>query len=115
LLGRVEDSTTLGDFTIRSWTSLPARGERAVGVDQTNESVIVGDVAVVKRATHLQEGPHPAPLQWITSDAMLTRLSATTTPNCSDGGRSSKTPHVRRRSNDGTPHKGAWRARTSPI
>ncbi|MGY4647146.1 hypothetical protein [Mycobacterium sp. URHB0021] len=62
-LGRVEDSTTLGDFTIRSWTSLPARGERAVGVDQTNESVIVGDVAVVKWATHLQEGPHPAPLR----------------------------------------------------
>jgi maltokinase len=35
-------------------------GERAVGVDQTNESVIVGDAAVVKWATHLQEGPHPA-------------------------------------------------------
>ena len=32
-----------------------------MGVDQTNESVVVGDVAVVKWATHLQEGPHPAP------------------------------------------------------
>lgn len=32
-----------------------------MGVDQTNESVIVGDSAVVKWATHLQEGPHPAP------------------------------------------------------
>ena len=38
-----------------------ASGERAVDVDQTNESVIVGDAAVVKWATHLQEGPHPAP------------------------------------------------------
>ena len=63
LLARVDYSATLGDFTIRSWTSLPARGERSVGVDQTNESVIVGDVAVVKWATHLQEGPHPAPLR----------------------------------------------------
>ena len=36
-------------------------GERAIDVDQTNESVIVGDVAVVKWATHLQKGPHPAP------------------------------------------------------
>ena len=36
-------------------------GERPVGVDQTNESVIVGDAAVVKWATHLQDGPHPAP------------------------------------------------------
>jgi maltokinase len=30
-------------------------------VDQTNESVIVGEAAVVKWATHLQRGPHPAP------------------------------------------------------
>ena len=32
-----------------------------MGVDQTNESVIVGDAAVVKWATRLQDGPHPAP------------------------------------------------------
>lgn len=63
LLASVDDSTTLGDFTIRSWTSQSASGERSVGVDQTNESVIVGDAAVVKWATHLQEGPHPAPLR----------------------------------------------------
>jgi maltokinase len=50
-----------GRFTIRSWTTRTATGERAVGVDQTNESVIVGDAAVVKWATHLQLGPHPAP------------------------------------------------------
>jgi maltokinase len=54
-------SATREAFTVRSWTTRTATGERSVGVDQTNESVIVGDVAVVKWATHLQEGPHPAP------------------------------------------------------
>ena len=54
-------SATIGRFTIRSWTIRAATGERSVGVDQTNESVIVGETAVVKWATHLQEGPHPAP------------------------------------------------------
>ncbi len=54
-------SADRGAFTIRSWSTRKALGERAVGVDQTNESVIVGDTAVVKWATHLQDGPHPAP------------------------------------------------------
>ena len=54
-------SATRGAFSIQSWTSRISKGERSVGVDQTNESVIVGDVAVVKWATHLQDGPHPAP------------------------------------------------------
>ncbi|GAB7068679.1 aminoglycoside phosphotransferase [Mycobacterium hodleri] len=54
-------SVTREAFSVRSWTTRTATGERSVGVDQTNESVIVGDVAVVKWATHLQEGPHPAP------------------------------------------------------
>jgi maltokinase len=54
-------SASRGAFTVQSWSSRIAKGERSVGVDQTNESVIVGDVAVVKWATHLQEGPHPAP------------------------------------------------------
>ena len=52
---------TRGRFTVHSWAGRPERGERSVGVDQTNESVIVGDAAVVKWATHLQDGPHPAP------------------------------------------------------
>ena len=52
---------TQGRFTVQSWTRRFALGEKAIGVDQTNESVIVGDAAVVKWATHLQEGPHPAP------------------------------------------------------
>jgi maltokinase len=61
LLAEVPGSATRGSFTVRSWITHAAAGERSVGVDQTNESVIVGDAAVVKWATHLQEGPHPAP------------------------------------------------------
>lgn len=61
LLARVDGSEDRGRFTVRSWTRRGASGERPMGVDQTNESVIVGDAAVVKWATHLQEGPHPAP------------------------------------------------------
>ena len=61
LLARLRGSMTHGRFTIQSWTQRTALDERAIGVDQTNESVIVGDAAVVKWATHLQEGPHPAP------------------------------------------------------
>jgi maltokinase len=61
LLAEVRGSSTRGRFTVRSWTSHTAAGERSVGVDQTNESVIVGGTAVVKWATHLQDGPHPAP------------------------------------------------------
>jgi maltokinase len=60
-LAHQRDSMTCGRFTIRSWAARRATGERAIGVDQTNESVIVGDTAVVKWAAHLQEGPHPAP------------------------------------------------------
>lgn len=61
LLAQQPGSVTRGEFTIQSWSQRTALGERAVGVDQTNESVIVGDTAVVKWAAHLQEGPHPAP------------------------------------------------------
>ncbi|CAN5883210.1 hypothetical protein BH09ACT7_BH09ACT7_51760 [soil metagenome] len=62
LLAGVHGSATRGRFTVRSWTERDAVGERPIAaVDQTNESVIVGDAAVVKWATHLQEGPHPAP------------------------------------------------------
>lgn len=61
LLTQVSGTTLHGRFTIHSWTRRIALGERRIEVDQTNESVIVGDAAVVKWATHLQEGPHPAP------------------------------------------------------
>ncbi len=61
LLAQSPGTATQGRFTFQSWTQRTALGEQAIGVDQTNESVIVGDAAVVKWATHLQEGPHPAP------------------------------------------------------
>ena len=61
LLARTGGSASLGAFRVQSWTERTALGEKGIGVDQTNESVIVGDAAVVKWATHLQEGPHPAP------------------------------------------------------
>ncbi|MHC9292109.1 glucosamine kinase [Mycobacterium sp. LTG2003] len=57
----VDGSAKSGAFTMLSWTERSATGERPIAVDQTNESVIVGDAAVVKWATHLQHGPHPAP------------------------------------------------------
>jgi maltokinase len=60
-LSELPGATTVGNFRLCSWTRRTATGERAMDVDQTNESVIVGDAAVVKWATHLQQGPHPAP------------------------------------------------------
>ena len=61
VLARTPGVCDVGSFTVRAWSSSTAVGERAITVDQTNESVIVGDAAVVKWATHLQHGPHPAP------------------------------------------------------
>ena len=61
LLARQADRRRWAVSEFRRWTQRTALGEKGVGVDQTNESVIVGDAAVVKWATHLQEGPHPAP------------------------------------------------------
>lgn len=61
LVAGVSVTRQLGRFTVRSWTELTATGEESIGVDQTNESVVVGGSAVIKWATHLQRGPHPAP------------------------------------------------------
>lgn len=61
LMNASAGTSRCGRFTVYAWSPPAAVGERAVTADQTNESVIVGDVAVVKWATHLQEGPHPAP------------------------------------------------------
>ena len=51
---------TVGDLEVTAWHHDSATGERGVGVDQTNDSVIVGDRAVVKW-TFVADGPHPAP------------------------------------------------------
>ncbi len=52
-------------FRLRRWSGRPAQGERGITVDQTNESVVVGEAAVVKWCTHLpavgRTGEHPAP------------------------------------------------------
>lgn len=56
-----DGSAEYGNFSVVSWTQRTAAGERPITVDQTNESVIVGDDAIVKWATHLDDGPHPAP------------------------------------------------------
>ena len=61
LIAEESSSRSFGNFTLQSWAPRTAVGEQPMGVDQTNESVIVGGTAVVKWATHLQEGPHPAP------------------------------------------------------
>lgn len=50
-----------GGFRIRRWHGTAVAGERAVAVDQTNESVIVGDAAVVKWVSDVSDAPHPAP------------------------------------------------------
>lgn len=48
-------------FTVTTWHHRLASGERAVTVDQTNESVVVGEAAVVKWTVLADDGPHPAP------------------------------------------------------
>jgi maltokinase len=52
---------TRGAFEVTAWRHRPIAGERAITVDQTNESVVVGDSAVVKWTVLSDEGPHPAP------------------------------------------------------
>ncbi|WP_431234676.1 glucosamine kinase [Mycolicibacterium psychrotolerans] len=61
LLAAAPGVSEIESFTVHAWSARVAAGERAITVDQTNESVIVGDAAVVKWAAHLQAGPHPAP------------------------------------------------------
>lgn len=50
-----------GDFRVLRWHGHGVSGERAISVDQTNESVIVGDAVVVKWSVSTDDGPHPAP------------------------------------------------------
>ena len=53
-----------GRFGVHRWRGSEAFGERGVGVDQTNESVIVGEAAVVKWVADVSVGPHPRPRCW---------------------------------------------------
>ena len=58
LLG--EGDRAIDDVAVTAWHHEPASGERAITVDQTNESVVVGERAVVKWTVVTDEGPHPA-------------------------------------------------------
>jgi len=51
----------VGQFELVAWHAEPAFGEEAVTVDQTNESVVVGSLAVVKWIVRPTVGEHPAP------------------------------------------------------
>ena len=42
------DEQIADGFTLTRWRDGAVQGERAIGVDQTNESIVVGDTAVVK-------------------------------------------------------------------
>jgi maltokinase len=52
---------TLGSFEVTAWHHEPAAGERGIDVDQTNESLVVGERAVVKWSFRTDACPHPAP------------------------------------------------------
>ncbi|MEI5672871.1 MULTISPECIES: phosphotransferase [unclassified Nocardioides] len=54
-------SRALGPFRVTTWHHETVAGERSFGVDQTNESVVVGEKAVVKWLRAAEPGPHPAP------------------------------------------------------
>jgi maltokinase len=49
-----------GGFELTSWHDEPCAGERGITADQTNESVVVGDCAVVKWSFRLDDSPAPA-------------------------------------------------------
>ncbi|HET6561908.1 MAG TPA: hypothetical protein VFG72_08530 [Marmoricola sp.] len=50
-----------GAFQVSRWHHREVTGERGITVDQTNESVVVGERAIVKWLVVADEGPHPAP------------------------------------------------------
>lgn len=54
-------SRRIGTFRITAWQHTTVVGERSFGVDQTNESVVVGEQAVLKWLRAAEPGPHPAP------------------------------------------------------
>jgi maltokinase len=61
LVAALAEASCGDGFEVVSWHQDAVTGERAVAVDQTNESVVVGDRAIVKWSFRADEGPHPAP------------------------------------------------------
>ncbi len=54
-------SREIGSFRVTTWHHTLVAGERSFGVDQTNESVVVGERAVVKWLRAAEPGAHAAP------------------------------------------------------
>jgi maltokinase len=65
----VEGGWTPSEMHVDVLHAAPAAGERSVGVDQTHESVIVGERAVVKWTVAAEPGEQPAPAKLKTLDA----------------------------------------------
>lgn len=63
LLARLAAADSTGraaGFSLTSWHCEPCSGERGIDVDQTNDSVVVGERAVVKWTVRSSSGPAPA-------------------------------------------------------
>ena len=75
LLAALADPSASG-IDAQVFHAVRARGERAIDVDQTNDLVVVGDVAVVKWALHPESLPAPGPSRL----AALARAGFTGTP-----------------------------------
>jgi maltokinase len=60
LLATIGRGSAVGRFAARSYGPVPpGRDERAIEVDQSNDSVVVGDAAVVKVYPRVHPGPQP--------------------------------------------------------
>ena len=68
--------TASGSFELHTYRPPLASGERPLGVDQTNESIAVGDAALVKWHAIAADGIHPAPV----AQAALVRAGFAGTP-----------------------------------
>lgn len=69
-----------GAFRLHRFAGQPVTGERAVTVDQTNESVVVGEAAVVKWAVHLPPTGRAVEQPAVRRLAALAGFSGTATP-----------------------------------
>ena len=51
---RLHELSATSNFSLKFWQSEELQGERAIGVDQTEESIIVGERAIAKWFTHIE-------------------------------------------------------------
>ena len=50
---RLHKLSTTSNFSLKFWQQQELKGERPIGVDQTEESIIVGELAIAKWFTHI--------------------------------------------------------------